>query len=152
VAILVFAVGAGFSLYEGISRVLNPGHLENPFWDYIVLGAAAVFERGSLVVGHREFQKARGRSVWRTLRESKDPTTFTVALEDSAALIGITLAVSGIWLAQHFSNPVFDGAASISIGLVLAVVSVLVIRESKGLLVGEAMRPEAVDDIRHKWV
>src|SRR5206468_9141328 len=129
-------------------RVLNPGRLESPFWAYIVLGAAALFEGGSLIVGYREFQKeARGRSFWRTLRESKDPTTFSVVLEDSAALLGIALALSGIWLAHHFSNPVFDGAGSICIGLLLAVASMLLIRESKALLLGEAMSAEAIDDI-----
>ncbi len=149
VAILVFAVGAGFSLYEGISRILNPGALEDPLWNYIVLGLAAVFEGTSLWIGYRQFRsEARGRSLWRTLRESKDPPTFSVVLEDSAALVGIAIAFVGIWLAQQSANPVFDGAASVAIGGLLGIVSIILARESKGLLLGEAMGPQASDDIR----
>jgi cation diffusion facilitator family transporter len=149
VAILVFAVGAGFSLYEGISRMIHPGRLEDPRWNYIVLGLAALFEGGSLVVGYRQFRReARGRSWWRLLRESKDPPTFSVVLEDTAALIGIAFAVAGIWLAHHFGNEVFDAAASIAVGCLLTAVSILLIRESKGLLLGEAMSRAATEDIR----
>jgi len=149
VGILIFAVGAGFSIFEGISRVLHPGRLEDPTWNYVVLGFAALFEGSSLMVGYREFRKeARGRSSWRTLRESKDPPTFSVVLEDTAALAGIALAFGGIWLAHRFSQPVFDGAASIGIGCVLAIVSILLIRESRGLLIGETMGREAVEYIR----
>src|SRR5262249_34303420 len=136
VAILVFAVGGGFSLYEGLSRIRNPGRVEQTIWNYVVFGASAMFEGSTRLVSSPEFRKeARGRSSWRTLRESKDPATFSVVLEDTAALIGIAIALVGIWLAERFANPIFDGAASAGIGVLLMIVSVLLIRESRGLLI-----------------
>ncbi len=149
VAILVFAVGAGFSFYEGVSRILHPGPLEKSIWNYAVLLFAALFEGGSLVVGYRQFrQNARGRSSWQLLRESKDPAVFSIVLEDTAALAGIALAFTGIWLSNRFANPVFDSAASIGIGCLLTVVSLILIRESRGLLLGEAMGKAATENIR----
>lgn len=149
VAIMVFAVGAGFSLYEGVTRILHPGDLESPLWNYLVLSMAAVFEGTSLAVGYRQFRKEAGdRSLWQTLRESKDPPTFSVVLEDSAALVGIAMAFLGIWLSQVFRDPVFDGAASLAIGCLLTAVSIVLARESKGLLLGEAMARQAREDIR----
>jgi cation diffusion facilitator family transporter len=146
---MVVAVGAGFSLYEGISRLLHPAKVENPMWSYIVLALSALFEGSSLIVGVKQFRKeANGRSLWRTLRESKDPPTFSVVLEDSAALIGILLAFVGLLLARIFDNSLFDGAASIAIGCLLTVGSLLLIRESRDLLMGEAMSRQASDDIR----
>jgi cation diffusion facilitator family transporter len=149
VAILVFAIGGGFSIYEGGYRILHPGTPEHSFWNYVVLALAALFEGGSLVVGYRQFRKsANGRSSWRLFRDSKDPAVFSVVLEDTAAMIGIAIAFIGIWLARHFANPVFEGAASIAIGCLLTVESLLLIRESRGLLLGEAMSKHAIDDIR----
>ncbi len=148
VAVLIFAVGAGFALYEGISRIRNPEALGSPTWNYAVLAIAGLFEGGSLLVGYRYFRsESRGRSLWQTLHESKDPPVFTVVLEDTAALIGIAVAFLGIWLAEHFQRPDFDGAASIAIGLLLTAVSVVLARESKSLLVGEAMGVKAREEI-----
>jgi cation diffusion facilitator family transporter len=149
VAVMVFAVGAGFSLYEGISRILHPAKVEDPMWSYIVLALSALFEGSSLIVGVKQFRKeANGRSLWRTLRESKDPPTFSVVLEDSAALVGIAFAFIGLLLARLFDNSLFDGAASVAIGCLLTVVSMVLIRESHDLLMGEAMSRKASDDIR----
>lgn len=148
-AIVVFAVGAGFSFYEGISRLLHPIPLENPMWNYVVLSLAALFEGASLVVGYRQFRlEAGSRTFWRTLRESKDPSTFSVVLEDGAALIGLAIAFAGIWAAEHFGQPVYDGVASILIGILLTAVSVVLARESKGLLLGEALDANDVHKLR----
>ena len=149
VAVLIFAVGAGLALYEGIARIRNPRILDNAGWNYAVLAIAALFEGGSLLVGYRYFRfESRGRSLWQTLHESKDPPVFTVVLEDTAALLGVGIAFLGIWLAGHFQRPEFDGAASIAIGLLLAAVSIVLARESKSLLVGEAMSAKAREEIR----
>jgi len=149
VAIVIFAIGAGFSIFEGISRLLHPGSSDESSWNYVVLLFAALFEGGSLIVGYRQFRKnARGRSSWRILRESKDPSVFSVVLEDTAALIGIVIAFAGIWLSRRFGNPAFDAAASIAIGCLLSLVSLVLIREIRGLLLGEAMGREAIEDIR----
>jgi cation diffusion facilitator family transporter len=148
VAIVVFAAGAGFSIFEGITRILNPTRPESAKWNYVVLAAAAVFEGSSLMVGFRQFRKeAHGRPLWRTLRNSKDPTIFSVVMEDSAALIGIGIAFAGIWLAARFHTSFYDGLASILIGLLLTAVAGVLARESKGLLVGEAMDPGEVDEL-----
>jgi divalent metal cation (Fe/Co/Zn/Cd) transporter len=92
--------------------------------------------------------KEKGKyTLWQTLRRSYDPAVLTVLLEDTAALIGLTIAFFGIYLAHRFNNPYFDGGASILIGITLCVVSVILIRESKGLLVGEAATPEVVESV-----
>lgn len=149
VSILIFAVGAGFAMYEGITRILRPGVMESATWNYSVLGIAAVFEAGSLAVGYHQFRsEMRGRSLWRTLHESKNPPVFTVVLEDTAALVGLAIAFLGIWLAHRFHRPEFDGGASVLIGVLLAVVSIVLARESKSLLLGEAMSGEAREEIQ----
>jgi len=137
VAIVIFAVGGGISAYEGLLHILNPNPVANPLWNYIVLAIAMAFEaeRGKL-------------SIWQSINQSKDPTTYTVLFEDSAALIGLVVALIGVFLAHFFENPYFDGAASIVIGMILAAVAVLLAYESKGLLVGEAVDPETLKDIR----
>jgi cation diffusion facilitator family transporter len=149
VAILIFAVGGGVSAYEGILHLLHPRPMENPRWNYIVLGLAMIFEGTSLVIAYKQFRALQGdKSTLAAIHASKDPTTFTVLFEDSAALLGLLMALLGVFLSHHFRTPVFDGAASIGIGLVLAVVAVLLAYESKGLLVGEGANPEMLESIR----
>ncbi|MGN6733630.1 MAG: cation diffusion facilitator family transporter [Candidatus Binatia bacterium] len=149
VAIVIFAVGGGISAYEGILHILNPKPFTDPLWNYIVLGIAMVFEGYSFTVAFKAFEAERGKlSIWQSIDQSKDPTTYTVLFEDSAALVGLVVAFIGVFLAQFFDNPYFDGAASIVIGLILAAVAVLLAYESKGLLVGEAVDPETLKDIR----
>jgi cation diffusion facilitator family transporter len=149
VAIVIFAVGGGISAYEGILHILNPKPFTDPLWNYIVLGIAMVFEGYSFTVAFKAFEAERGKlSIWQSIDQSKDPTTYTVLFEDSAALVGLVVAFIGVFLAQFFDNPYFDGAASIVIGLILAAVAVLLAYESKGLLVGEAVDPETLNDIR----
>lgn len=149
VAILIFAIGGGMSAYEGILHLTHPHPIENPTWNYIVLGLAIVFEGISWVVALREFLPSVGKQTfWQAVRTSKDPTIFTVLFEDSAALLGLIVAFVGILLGQLLNNPYLDGVASIVIGFILAVVAVLLAYESRGLLVGEAADPATVAHIR----
>ena len=148
VAILIFAVGGGMSIYEGISHLQHPSPLENPFWNYLVLGFAMVFESVSWTVAWREFRHTRGeRSIFGALHHSKDPSLFTVVLEDSAALLGLVVAFGGVLLSHLLENPYLDGAASIVIGSILAVVAGFLAYESRGLLVGESADPAVVAGI-----
>jgi len=149
VAIVIFAVGGGISAYEGLLHILNPKPFGDPIWNYVVLGLAFVFEGYSFIVAFKAFQKDRGElSVWQSIETSKDPTTYTVLFEDGAALLGLIIALGGVFSAHVLDNPHFDGAASILIGMVLASVAVLLAYETKGLLVGEAVDPETLKHIR----
>jgi cation diffusion facilitator family transporter len=149
VGVLIFGLGGGVSLYEGIHHLQHPEPLEQVRWNYIVLGAAMIFEGISWVVAFREFRRAPAYSGWwRTMRTSKDPSLFTVVVEDSAALLGLVIAFLGVLLGQVLDTPYADGTASVLIGVLLVVVAVILIIESKGLLVGEAAAPEVVSGIR----
>jgi len=149
VAVLIFGLGGGISFYEGVMHIRHPEPMTDPTWNYIVLGAAFVFEGVSFVIALREFRRAsRGQPFWQALHRSKDPTTYTVLAEDSAALVGLGVAGLGIDLSHRLEMPELDGVASVVIGLLLAGVAVLLIRESRGLLIGEGIRPETARDIR----
>jgi len=148
VALLVFAVGAGISLYEGILHVSAPAPMRDPLVSYVVLGLAALFEGSSFLVSNRQVRAMKGRQSYvRFARASKDPPSFMVLFEDAAALLGIAIAVVGTWAANRFDAPELDGVASILIGLVLATVAVLLARESKSLLVGEPARSEVSESV-----
>lgn len=143
VALLVFALGAGVSFYEGVSHILHPEPTTNAMANYIVLGLAMVFEGYSWAVALKEFNKIKGkRSYLDAVRESKDPSVFTVLFEDTAALLGLMIAFIGVAGAQYFAMPVLDGVASIGIAIILAIAAALLARESKGLLMGEPAAPE----------
>ena len=149
VAVLIFGLGGGISAYEGVLHMLHPEPLRDATWNYIVLGAAALFEGGSFAVALRQFLGTkRDISLWRALETSKDPTTFTVLAEDAAALAGLAIAAIGVYLSHRLDLPVIDGAASVVIGVLLAGVAVLLIRESRGLLIGEGVAPETAAAIR----
>ena len=142
VALLVFALGAGVSIYQGIHHIMDPEPIENVGWNYGVLVASFLFEGFSWVVALREFREQKGAAGYvEAITRSKDPTTFTVLLEDSAALIGLAIAFVGIFLAQALGRPELDGVASVGIGIVLAGVAIFLARESKGLLIGEPALP-----------
>ena len=148
VAILIFAVGAGVSIYEGVSKVLHPHEISNPYINYIVLGLAMVFEAGAWWVAFREFRSIKGkRSYLEAVRTSKDPTVFTVLFEDTAAMLGLVVAMVGLILTQATGLLWLDGAASIVIGIILAGTAALLAYETKGLLIGEAASPEIVKSI-----
>ena len=149
VAILVFALGAGVAIYEGIHKLVNPQPMTNVFVNYLVLGAAIVFEGGSWWIAFREFRHGKGKQGYlEAVHGSKDPTVFTVLFEDTAALLGLVVALIGIGLGELLEMPAFDGAASIVIGLILAATAVLLAYETKGLLIGEAAMPAVVAGIR----
>ncbi|MEA3001756.1 MAG: hypothetical protein QOH81_544 [Sphingomonadales bacterium] len=149
VALLVFALGAGVSIYEGIVHIRHPEPAVSPLIAYGVLLLAFLLEGGSTISAFREFRAAKGTLGWfRAVRESKDPPTFIVLLENGAAMAGILAAAVGLGLSQATGNPLFDGAASIVIGLILGVTATLLAHESKALLIGEAADPELVEGIR----
>jgi cation diffusion facilitator family transporter len=149
VALLIFSIGAGVSVYQGIAHIRHPGHIESPVVSYVVLGLSFLFEGASFRIAWHEFNAARGDTpFFQAVRQSKDPASFTVLFEDGAALVGLAIAFVGTVAAVTFENPVFDGAASIGIGVVLGVTAVLLARESKGLLIGEEAHPEVRSSIR----
>jgi len=149
VAILIFGLGAGLSIWEGVHGVLQPQPVTNIVVNYVVLGLAIVFEGGALFVAGREFNRRRGGLGWlQAVREGKDPALFTVLFEDTAALTGLLLALAGIYFADRYGLPWLDGAAAIGIGVVLASVAVFLAYECKGLLIGEAASPALVADVR----
>jgi cation diffusion facilitator family transporter len=149
VAVLIFGAGGGVSFYEGVVHVLNPKPLEEAMWNYVVLAAAAVFEGISFAIAFRQFSREKGdKPLWKALRTSKDPSTYTVLAEDGAALLGLGLAALGVFASHSLDMPVLDGVASMAIGVLLAGVAVLLIRESRGLLVGEGIAKETAQSIR----
>jgi len=139
VAILVFSLGGGMSVYEGISHIQHPEPIKDPFWNYVVLLTSMVFEGASLVYAIREFNKTKGRmGFWAEVSMSKDPGLFAVIYEESAAITGLIIALAGVFLGHYFNNPVYDAVASMLIGAVLIFVAINMVRESRGLLVGES--------------
>lgn len=145
VAILIFAIGAGVSIYEGLVHIEEPEPLSSPLINYIVLGVALAMEGGSWFVAMRAFAAAnRAGSWWGAVRRSKDPAAFIVLFEDTAALAGLVIAGVGIWASHAFDDPRIDGVASIIIGVLLGVVAAFLAREAKGLLIGEGADPEIV--------
>jgi len=149
VAILIFSVGAGISIYHGIEKVLHPHPVQDPFINYVILILAMIFEGFAWWIAFKEFSTTQGKKgLFQAVQESKDPTIFTVLFEDTAAMLGLVVAFIGIWVAVTYDLPVVDGIASILIGIILAGTALLLALETKGLLIGEAAAPEIVDDIR----
>jgi cation diffusion facilitator family transporter len=149
VAILVFAVGGGMSIFEGITHLMNPRRHTAGGWTYAVLGGASLFEGTSWLFAWRAFQKSRHRrGVWETISESKDPSSFAILFEDSAALLGLLVAFTGVWLSDHLDSAVPDGVASLLIGVILMVTATLLVRATLRLVIGQAADPALVRDIR----
>ena len=148
VALSVFALGSGVSLYEGIHHVREPVPITRPVVNYVVLALALVFEGASWRVAFKEFRGEKGQQTFlEAARRSKDPTTFMVLFEDSAAVLGLVIALAGTLAAELLDRPVLDGVASIAIGILLALVAAFLARESKGLLIGEPAQSEVSDAI-----
>ena len=149
VAVLVFALGAGVSIYEGIIHIAHPEHAVSPVIAYGVLLVAFLLEGWSTLEAFQEFRESKGKLGWfQAIRQSKDPPAFIVLLENGAAMAGIVAAAIGLMLSQVTANPFYDGAASVVIGIILGLTAFLLAYESKALLIGEAADPELVDALR----
>ena len=151
VALLIFAVGAGVAAYEGIHHLQNPEPIDRPYVNFIVLGLSLVFEGASWWVAFKTVRKAKGEQTWwQAITCGKDPPQFMVLLEDTAAIAGLFIAFAGTWASVATGDPRYDGIASLLIAVVLAVVAVVLARESKELLIGERADPalqNAVTDL-----
>ena len=149
VAVLVFALGAGVSIYEGIIHIAEPEPAVSPLIAYGVLAIAFLLEGGSTWEAFREFKQSKGNLGWiAAVRQSKDPPGFIVLLENGGAMVGIIAAAVGLAISQYTGDPRFDGAASIIIGLILALIAFFLAYESKALLIGEAADPEVINALR----
>lgn len=149
VAMLIFAVGAGVSLYEGVHKVFEPAEVTNIHINYIVLGAALLFEAYPWKMAYDEFNRRRGKhGLVAAVRRSKDPSLFAILFEDTAAMLGLMAALVGLFIGDYFNIPEADGIASIVIGLILATTAVVLAYETKSLLIGEAADPEVTRSIR----
>ena len=149
VAILIFALGSGIALYEGAHRVMHPEPVTNPMVNYVVLVLAMLFEGVAWYLAYREFRRFQGpRSLPAAVQASKDPTTFVVLFEDTAAMLGLMVAFVGLVLNQWLEMPIFDGIATLCIGVILAFTAVWMAVRTKSLLIGEAAEPELIADVR----
>ena len=149
VAITIFTIGAGVSIYKGVHHILHPVPIVNPTINYIVLACAFLFEGAAWYFAFTEFTKAKGRwGYFEAVKRGKDPSMFVVLFEDSAAMLGIIAAFVGILLSQITGNYVYDGVASVVIGLILAGTAAWLAYEIKGLLIGESAPPEIVNGIK----
>ena len=149
VAILIFALGAGISIYEGILHLMHPKPTTSPYINYIVIGFAMIFEGFAWYFAFKEFTKSKGKWSYITaVQKAKDPSIFVVLFEDSAAMLGLVVAFLGIFLGQMTGIVYFDGAASIVIGLILAGTATWLAYETKGLLIGESANESIVQGIK----
>lgn len=149
VAILIFAVGGGISVYEGIKHLQHPEPLTDPAWNYVVLGFAMVVEGIAWTIAFREFRRVKGDAPYLSaIRQSKNPTTYVVLLEDTAAMLGLIAAFIGIYLGHSLGIPALDGIASLVIGAILAGVAIFLAHECKGLLIGEGVDAATSESIR----
>ena len=148
VAMLIFALGGTVSIYKGWQHLSHPTSINNILINYAVLGFAIVFEGAALWVAFKEFNLSRGsRSIIRAITRGKDPTLFVVVFEDTAALLGLLVAMGGLVAYQITGNPIYDALASIGIGVVLIFTALILALESKSLLIGESADPEVVSAI-----
>lgn len=148
VSVLIFGLGGGMSVYEGITHMRHPVVSEDSTWNYVVLAFSFLFEGMSLWIPLKKFFKQHGSAnFWHKLRLSKDPAFFVIIFENGAALIGLLTAFCGVFFSNYFHMPVLDGAASVIIGLVLAFVAIILIIESRNLLIGESAAKEKIEAI-----
>ncbi|QKG58498.1 cation diffusion facilitator family transporter [Hymenobacter sp. BRD128] len=150
VAVLIFAIGGGMSFYEGIKHLEHPEPLEDAKWNYLVLGVSIIFEGAALVLALRALleKQAAGTSFWTTLRTSRDPAVFASVLENAAAVAGLLIALLGVYFGHLLNNPLFDGGASIIIGLLLMGVAVLLVSRTRALLVGEGVSDDTLAELQ----
>jgi len=149
VAILIFALGGGISIYEGIQHIQRPEPITNPLVNYIVLGLAMVFEGAAWYFAFREFNRVKGRwGYLEAIQRAKDPSIFVVLFEDSAAMLGLIVAFVGVWLTQSTGILIFDGIAPVIIGCILVGTAIWLAYETKGLLIGESANQSVIRGIR----
>ncbi|TYZ13501.1 cation transporter [Hymenobacter lutimineralis] len=147
VAVLIFAIGGGMSFYEGIKHIEHPEPLTDPLWNYLVLGIAIGFEGWAFWLAAKALRQQNtdaNAGFWSILRRSKDPAVFASVLENLAALLGLVIALLGVYFGHALNNPFLDGAASIAIGVLLMLVAVFLVSRTKGLLVGEGVDEETL--------
>ena len=143
VSILIFGLGGGISIYQGIIHIIEPEPLRDPTWNYVVLGLSVIFEGTSLIIAAKEFNLTRaGQTWWEAIKRSKDPSGFLVLFEDGAAVIGLLVVIICLFVGHHYEIPELDGIASVLVGSILVVVSMILARESRSLLMGEGIAPE----------
>jgi len=148
VSLMMFALGAGVSVYEGVHHFRHAEPVRDPVVNYVVLVVAGLFEVGSWWVSFREFRARKGeRGYLQAAQETKDPTVVIVLFENSADLIGIALAAAGIAASTMLEDGRWDALASIAIGVLLGVIAAFLARETKKLLIGEAARPSLVQSV-----
>jgi cation diffusion facilitator family transporter len=149
VALLIFALGGAFSIYEGVLKIFRPEPIERAWINFLVIGLAILFEGGSFLVAWKEFRVlTRGTPLLRAIRRSKDPSVFAVLLEDGAALAGLAIAALGVAGSAVFGIPWADGAASVAIGVLLVLVAIFLANETRSLLTGESASPRIVEEVR----
>lgn len=149
VAILIFGVGAGVSIYEGVQKLQHPHPITSPHINYIVLGIAMAFEAVAWWIAYKEFNRIRGsHGLFEAVQRSKDPTVFTVLFEDTAAMLGLVAAFIGVLFADLYNIAWADGAASVVIGIILAGTAAVLAYETKGLLIGESAGNRVLTGIR----
>lgn len=140
VSILIFGLGGGISIYQGIIHISNPEPLGDPTWNYVVLALSVVFEGTSLIIAAKAFNKVRGHETWwNAIVKSKDPSSFLVLFEDGAAVLGLSIVMICMFIGHRFQIPQLDGVASLLVGLLLVGVSLILARESRSLLMGEGI-------------
>ncbi|MEO6407012.1 MAG: cation diffusion facilitator family transporter [Ferruginibacter sp.] len=140
VSMLIFGLGGGISIYQGIVHIINPEKLGDPFWNYIVLATSILFEGTSLLIAARAFNKIAGHHTWwQTVKDSKDPSDFLVLFEDGAAVLGLLIVACCVWLGHRYQINYLDGVASLLVGIILVAVSLVLARESRSLLMGEGI-------------
>jgi cation diffusion facilitator family transporter len=148
VAVLLFGAGGAVAIYEGVHKLADPHPVASPVVNYVILGIAIMLELGSFTVALKEFRTvAAGKHWWTAVTEAKDPVLFTVLFEDTAALLGLAVALTGLVLAEVLRLPQLDGIASIVIGIILIIASVLLARETMGLIIGETALPGVLQDV-----
>ncbi|WP_287127867.1 cation diffusion facilitator family transporter [Candidatus Cyanaurora vandensis] len=151
VSVVIFFLGGVFAIYEGTKKAFfeTEAHSVDPFWSYIVLTLAILFESYSLSVAVKEFNNYRQeRPFWKTILETRDPVIPTVLFEDTAAIVGSAVALVGLWITVTFDLPIVDGLTSIVIGIILCVVGVFLALESRSLLIGEGASDETYTSVR----
>lgn len=148
VAVLIFALGGGIALYEGIQHIIHPKEITDPFWNYVVLILAIIFEGSSLFVALKQFNKTKGNSsFYKAIVDTKDTATAAVVIEDSAAVTGLIIALITLILGQVTGIEYFDGIGSVLIGILLLSVSTFFAVECKSLLIGEGLPEDDIDKI-----